>query len=77
MLARDRSGGGRVNTGTASIVVEVKDLENRNPIFISENPVTRIPEDTPVKSYVLEGQFNQNSLTNIENPFLNLIFFII
>lgn len=53
----DRAISGRVNTGTAAIVVRVQDVEDQPPQFIQAPPVTRIPEDIPVNSGVLEGEF--------------------
>lgn len=57
VLAVDRAISGRVNTGTAAIVVRVQDVEDQPPQFIQAPPVTRIPEDIPVNSGVLEGEF--------------------
>ncbi|XP_063590983.1 cadherin-23-like [Penaeus indicus] len=54
VLAVDRAISGRVNTGTAAIVVRVQDVEDQPPQFIQAPPVTRIPEDIPVNSGVLE-----------------------
>ncbi|KAK4293966.1 hypothetical protein Pmani_033374 [Petrolisthes manimaculis] len=54
VLAVDRAISGRVNTGTAALVVRVRDVEDQPPQFIQAPPVTRIPEDIPVNSGVLE-----------------------
>ncbi|XP_069185641.1 cadherin-23 isoform X4 [Procambarus clarkii] len=54
VLAVDRAISGRVNTGTAALVVRVKDVEDQPPQFIQAPPVTRIPEDISVNSGVLE-----------------------
>ncbi|XP_042243245.1 cadherin-related family member 1-like [Homarus americanus] len=54
VLAVDRAISGRVNTGTAALVVRVNDIEDQPPQFIQAPPVTRIPEDIPVNSGVLE-----------------------
>ncbi|XP_064108915.1 cadherin-23-like isoform X3 [Macrobrachium nipponense] len=54
VLAVDRAISGRVNTGTANILVRVQDVEDQPPQFIQAPPVTRIPEDIPVNSGVLE-----------------------
>lgn len=56
MLAVDRAIHGRVNTATAALVVRVGDVEDQPPQFIQAPPVTRIPEDIPVNSGVLEGE---------------------
>lgn len=52
VLAIDRANQGRINTGTAAIVVKVKDLEDNGPEFISKSSVTRISESVPKGSYV-------------------------
>lgn len=57
VLAIDRANQGPVNTGTAGIVVKVKDLEDQPPQFVVASPVTRISEDVPKGSKVLEGKF--------------------
>ncbi|XP_076057455.1 cadherin 88C isoform X2 [Oratosquilla oratoria] len=54
VLAVDRAISGRVNTGTAAVLVRVLDVEDQPPEFIQVPPVTRIPEDIPVNSGVLE-----------------------
>lgn len=52
VLAIDRAHQGRTNTGTAAIVVKVKDLEDNGPEFIVASPVTRISESIPKGSIV-------------------------
>lgn len=52
VLAVDRANVGRVNTGTATIVVKVTDLEDNGPEFVSQSPVTRISESLSKGSYV-------------------------
>lgn len=52
VLAIDRANQGRINTGTAAIVVKVTDLEDNGPEFVSQSPVTRISESIPKGSYV-------------------------
>jgi hypothetical protein len=52
ILAIDRANQGQINTGTAAIVVKVKDLEDNGPEFVSQSPVTRISESVPKGSYV-------------------------
>lgn len=52
----DRAISGQVNTATAALVVRVGDVEDQPPQFIQAPPVTRIPEDIPVNSGVLEGE---------------------
>lgn len=55
ILAVDRANQGRVNTGTAAVLVKVQDVEDQPPEFIVASPVTRISEDAPVGTSVLQG----------------------
>lgn len=52
VLAIDRANQGRINTGTAALVVKVRDLEDQGPEFVSQSPVTRISESIPKGSHV-------------------------
>ncbi|KAL4713341.1 hypothetical protein ACJJTC_006809 [Scirpophaga incertulas] len=54
VLAVDRANQGRVNTGTAAILVKVQDVEDQPPEFVVVSPVTRISEDAPVGTAVLQ-----------------------
>ncbi|XP_046962418.1 cadherin-23 isoform X2 [Vanessa cardui] len=54
VLAVDRANQGRVNTGTAAILVKVQDVEDQPPEFIVASPVTRISEDASVGTSVLQ-----------------------
>ncbi|XP_026315340.1 cadherin-23 [Hyposmocoma kahamanoa] len=54
VLAVDRANQGRVNTGTAAILVKVQDEEDQPPEFVVASPVTRISEDAPIGTSVLE-----------------------
>lgn len=54
VLAVDRSNNDRRNTGTAALVVKVQDIEDQPPEFVVVSPVTRISEDAPVGSSVLQ-----------------------
>ncbi|KAI5639888.1 cadherin domain-containing protein [Phthorimaea operculella] len=54
VLAVDRANQGRVNTGTAAILVKVQDVEDQPPEFVVVSPVTRISEDAPVGTSVLQ-----------------------
>ncbi|CAH1406526.1 unnamed protein product [Nezara viridula] len=54
VLAVDRSNNDRINTGTAALVVKVQDVEDQPPEFVVVSPVTRIAEDAPVGSSVLQ-----------------------
>lgn len=56
VLAVDRANQGRVNTGTAAILVKVQDVEDQPPEFVVASPVTRISEDAPVGTSVLQGK---------------------
>ncbi|CAH4029361.1 unnamed protein product [Pieris brassicae] len=54
VLAVDRANQGRVNTGTAAILVKVQDVEDQPPEFVVATPVTRISEDAPIGTSVLQ-----------------------
>ncbi|CAG4973752.1 unnamed protein product [Parnassius apollo] len=54
VLAVDRANQGRINTGTAAILVKVQDVEDQPPEFLVASPVTRITEDAPVGTSVLQ-----------------------
>ncbi|XP_046405905.1 cadherin-23 [Ischnura elegans] len=54
VLAVDRSNDYRVNSGTAAILVKVDDVEDQPPEFNLVNPVTRVREDMPIGSPVLQ-----------------------
>lgn len=51
----DRAKQGRVNTGTASVLVKVQDVEDQPPEFVKIQPVARIHEDAPIGTSVLQG----------------------
>ncbi|XP_033232779.1 cadherin-23 [Drosophila pseudoobscura] len=53
VLAIDRANQGPVNTGTAAILVKVKDIEDQPPEFVEVQAVARIAEDAPVGTRVL------------------------
>lgn len=53
VLAVDRANQGPINTGTAAILIKVKDIEDQPPEFIKVQPVARIPEDAPVGTRVM------------------------
>ncbi|KAM8704917.1 hypothetical protein ACLKA7_009385 [Drosophila subpalustris] len=53
VLAIDRANQGPINTGTAAILVKVKDIEDQPPEFVEVQAVARIPEDSPVGTKVL------------------------
>ncbi|KAI8422689.1 hypothetical protein MSG28_006460 [Choristoneura fumiferana] len=55
VLAVDRANQGRVNTGTAAILVKVQDVEDQPPEFVVASPVTRISEDAEIGTSVLQG----------------------
>ncbi|XP_066258040.1 cadherin-23 isoform X2 [Euwallacea similis] len=54
VLAVDRAKEGRINTGTAVILVRVQDVEDRPPEFVRVTPVARIAENSLVGSVVLQ-----------------------
>lgn len=55
VLAVDRAKQGRVNTGTATLLVKVQDIEDQPPEFVKIQPVVRVSEDTPVGTSILQG----------------------
>ncbi|XP_046672662.1 cadherin-23 isoform X2 [Homalodisca vitripennis] len=54
VLATDRSNNERINTATAAILVKVQDVEDQPPEFVVVSPVTRVSEDAPVGTSVLQ-----------------------
>uniref|UniRef100_A0A182QBJ4 Cadherin domain-containing protein n=1 Tax=Anopheles farauti TaxID=69004 RepID=A0A182QBJ4_9DIPT len=54
VLAVDRAIQGRINTGTAALLVRVKDVEDQPPEFLVTQPVVRVSEDAPIGSEVLK-----------------------
>lgn len=64
VLAVDRANSGPVNTGTAAILVKIKDVEDQPPVFSAINPVVRISEDAPVGSAVLQSMLPTYILKN-------------
>ncbi|KAL1123291.1 hypothetical protein AAG570_002377 [Ranatra chinensis] len=54
ILAVDRSNDQRVNTGTAAILIKVQDVEDQPPEFVVVSPVTRVSEDVPTGTSVLQ-----------------------
>ncbi|XP_060525001.1 cadherin-23 isoform X2 [Cylas formicarius] len=54
VLAVDRAKEGRVNTGTAVILVKVEDVEDQPPEFVKVTPVVRLSENSPIGSPVLQ-----------------------
>lgn len=57
ILAIDRAKEGRVNTGTAAILVKVEDVEDQPPEFVRVTPVARIEENSPIGTSVLQGKY--------------------
>ncbi|ETN63913.1 hypothetical protein AND_004358 [Anopheles darlingi] len=53
VLAVDRAIQGRINTGTAALLVRVKDVEDQPPEFLVTQPVVRVSEDAPIGSEVM------------------------
>lgn len=58
VLAVDRAKQGRVNTGTATLLVKVQDIEDQPPEFVKIQPVVRVSEDTPVGTSILQGMYS-------------------
>ncbi|CAG7830108.1 unnamed protein product [Allacma fusca] len=55
VLAVDRSSDpSRINTATAAVVVQVVDVEDRPPEWVTVPPVTRLNEDVPKGTFVLQ-----------------------
>ncbi|XP_075231619.1 cadherin 88C [Lycorma delicatula] len=54
ILAVDRSNNDRINTATAAILVKVQDVEDQPPEFVVASPVTRVSEDAPIGTTVLQ-----------------------
>ncbi|KAK5649206.1 hypothetical protein RI129_000235 [Pyrocoelia pectoralis] len=52
ILAIDRAKQGRVNTGTAALVVKVQDVEDQPPEFVRVQSVARVTEDAPIGTSV-------------------------
>jgi cadherin 23 len=55
VLAVDRAKQGRVNTGTAALLVKVEDVEDQPPEFVKVTSVARVAENVPVGTSVLQG----------------------
>lgn len=55
VLAVDRANQGKINTGTAALLVKVKDVEDQPPEFVSVTPVIRVPENVPRYSKISQG----------------------
>ncbi|XP_076254709.1 cadherin 88C [Rhynchophorus ferrugineus] len=54
VLAVDRAKEGRVNTGTAIILVKVEDVEDQPPEFLKITPIARVVENSPIGTMVLQ-----------------------
>lgn len=54
-MAVDRANHEPMNTGTAGILVKVKDVEDQPPEFSYISPIARVPEDIPVGSNIFQG----------------------
>lgn len=57
MLAVDRAKQGRVNTGSATLLIKVEDIEDQPPEFVRVQPVVRVAEDAPIGTTVLQGMW--------------------
>ncbi|RZC35307.1 cadherin-23 [Asbolus verrucosus] len=54
VLAVDRAKQGRVNTGTAALLVKVEDVEDQPPEFVRVTSVARVAENAPTGTSVLQ-----------------------
>ncbi|KRT78306.1 Cadherin, partial [Oryctes borbonicus] len=54
ILAMDRAKQGRINTGTAAILIKVEDVEDQPPEFVRVQPVVRIAEDAPIGTQIMQ-----------------------
>ncbi|KAF5304330.1 hypothetical protein FQA39_LY09709 [Lamprigera yunnana] len=54
ILAVDRAKHGRINTGTAALLIKVEDVEDQPPEFIRMQPIARITEDAPIGTSILQ-----------------------
>ncbi|XP_055586421.1 cadherin-23 [Uranotaenia lowii] len=54
ILARDRASQGKINTGTAALLVKINDVEDQPPEFVSAPAVVRIPELSPIGTTVAQ-----------------------
>nr|XP_022904889.1 cadherin-23 [Onthophagus taurus] len=54
VLAIDRAKQGRINTGTAAVVIKVEDVDDRPPEFVRVLPVARISEGVPIGTAVMQ-----------------------
>lgn len=74
VLAVDRAKQGRVNTGTAALLIKVQDVEDQPPEFVRVQPVVRVPEGTPVGIPILQGTLKKSiSETKIINIFIKVV----
>ncbi|KAI4457764.1 fat atypical cadherin-related [Holotrichia oblita] len=54
ILAVDRAKHGRINTGTAAILIKVEDVEDQSPEFVRVQPVARVAEDAPIGTQIMQ-----------------------
>lgn len=71
ILATDRAKQGRVNTGTAALLIKVQDVEDQPPEFLRVQPVARVSEDTPIGTSILQG--TTNNYNTLDFNTLNVI----
>lgn len=55
VLAIDRAKEGKINTGTAMVLIKVQDVEDQPPEFISSTSVARLEENSPIGTAVVQG----------------------
>lgn len=61
----DRAKQGRVNTGTAALLIRVQDIEDKSPEFVRVQPVARIAENAPIGTSILQGTFKYSFINTI------------
>lgn len=55
VLAIDRAKEGKINTGTAVVLVKVEDVEDQPPEFVTVTSVARLEENSPIGTSVIQG----------------------
>lgn len=74
VLAVDRANHEPINTGTAAILIKVKDVDDQPPEFEYVNPIVRIPEDIPIGTQVVQGMLGTKRLPSF---YIHIISFIL
>ncbi|KAF5272299.1 hypothetical protein FQR65_LT04956 [Abscondita terminalis] len=69
VLAVDRAKQGRVNTGTAALLIKVEDVEDQPPEFVRVQSMARVSEDAPIGTSILQVSAVDGD-RGINNPIL-------